>query len=403
MSKAPILTGKLVQRRGADLPWLYRFNVNGKQYSGETLLTDRKKAEAFAAARKAEVLGQAKHHVALGLTPMTFGQACAIWANERDRHNAKPRPEVITWLRDAVGENTLLQDIKAPLIIRVREARRDTERFCAVNGTRKVKDSTVNNTLHTFAAILNYANLHHAAPIAPIRWGDLALKTDEHEIRVLTKDELNAILTALRPDLHDVIWFALASAKRIDEILSLTWEQVDFDMAHPTMRLRTKGGKRSIETLGKAELAILRRQHQHQGGAPAKTDRVFTFVSQRTQTFIHRITKEDLCSHVRGERYPLDYATLRVAFNNVVTKLGIEGVTIHTLRHTAATWMLRAGVRIENVSRALNHASIAITLKHYAKVTDVEVGEAKDALAEKIATELQRSLTPPLKLIAAQR
>jgi integrase len=405
MAKATALFGKNVQRKSAELPFLYRFNVNGKTYTGETLEHDLKKAEAFVKARKAEVLGQAKHHVALGLAPMTFGQACDIWQNERDRHNAKPRPEVVAWLLEQVGEKTLLQDIKAPLIIRVREARRDTERFCAVNGTRKIMDSTVNNTLHTFAAIMNYANLYHSAPIAPIRWGDLALDTGEHEIRVITKDELGAILGKLRPDLHDVIQFALSTAKRIDEILSLTWQQIDWDMAHPTMRLRTKGGKQAIDPLGATSLAILRRQLAHQGGAPAKTDRVFTFVARRTRDHIHRVTKQVIGTHVAGERYPLDYATLRVEFNKVVTELGIEGVTIHTLRHTAATWMLRGGVRIEDVSRTLGHASIAITLKHYAKVTNVEVAGALDVLGKivgKVAAELQQTRSVP-RLVAVSQ
>jgi len=403
MAKATPLFGKNVQRKSAELPFLYRFNVNGKTYTGETLLHDLKKAEAFVKARKAQVLGEAKHHVALGLSPMTFGQACDIWANERDRHNAKPRPEAIAWLRDVVGEKTLLQDIKAPLIIAVREARRDTERYCAVNGRRKVKDSTVNNTLHTFAAIMNYAHLYHSAPIAPIRWGDLALKTGEHEIRVLTKDELQAILGALRPDLHDVIQFALSTAKRIEEILSLTWQQIDQDVAHPTMRLRTKGGKQAIDPLGATSLAILRRQLALVGGAPKKTDRVFTFVARRTRDHIHRITKDVIGSHVAGQRYPLDYATLCFEFRKVVTALAIEGVTIHTLRHTAATWMLRAGVPIEDVSRTLGHASIAITLKHYAKVTNVEVRGALDVLGKIVAAELQRTPSVPRLVAVPQR
>jgi len=402
MAKATTLFGKNVQRKSADLPFLYRFNVNGKTYTGETLEHDLKKAEAFVKARKAEVLGQAKHHVALGLSPMTFGQACDVWWDGQGRHNVKDLSAQVTWLREKVGEKTLLQDIRAPLVLAVREARRDTERFCAVNGTRKITSSTVNGTLVLFRSIVSYAHLHHSAPIAPIAWSKLHIKLDEHEIRVLTKDELGAILGKLRPDLHDVIGFALASAKRIDEILSLTWEQIDWNMAHPTMRLRTKGGKQAIDPLNASALAILRRQLAHQGEGVKKTDRVFTFVARRTRDHIHRITKAVIGSHVAGKRYPLDYATLCFEFRKVVTALGIEGVTIHVLRHTAATWMLRGGVPIEDVSRALGHANIAITLKHYAKVTSVEVRGALDVLGKIVAAELQRTPSVPRLTVVPQ-
>ena len=320
------------------------------------------------------MLGQTKHHVALGLAPMTFGQACDIWANERDRHHAKPRPEVVTWLREQVGEKTLLQDIKAPLIIAVREARRDCERFCAVNGTRKVMDSTVNNTLHTFAAIINYANLYHSAPIAPIRWGDLALDTGEHEIRVLSKAELNAILGKLRTDMHDVIMFALSTAKRIDEILSLTWQQVDWDMAHPTMRLRTKGGKQAIDPLGATSLEILRRQRALQGDAPKKTDRVFTFVARRTRD-LHPPHHQGGALPSCGR--PALPARLRARCADL--RRGREGA--RRSRASPSTFCATPRppgccapvCRSRAFSRTLGHASIAVTLKHYAKVTNVEV------------------------------
>jgi len=399
MAKNTQLFGKHIQRKSAELPWLFRFNVNGKTYSGSTLTTNRKEAEAFAKARKAEALDKARKNEMLGLDGrITFGQACELWWSEQGRHNVTDQSATVTWLRQQLGDNLLLQDIRASHVTRVREARRDTLAF----DDRKVMDSTVNNTTARLRAILRHAHLHHDAPLAPIAWDKIMLALPEIDIRVLSVEEANALVAALRPDYRDVIAFALASAKRIEEILTLTWGQIDWTMAHPTMQLTTKGNKSMRDPLRAPELAILRRQLELQGGSPAKDARVFTFVATRTRTSTHG-KNEIEHTRIKGKRYPIVYGSRSDHFDVAVKRAGLTDVTIHVLRHTAATWMLRAGVPIESVSRALNHSNIAVTLKYYAKVTAIEVGAAKDAIGDQVAAILQRANHQPLKLVAAQR
>lgn len=55
----------------------------------------------------------------------------------------------------------------------------------------------------------------------------------------------------------------------------------------------------------------------------------------------------------------------------------------HLARHTFATWMLRNGVKIENVARMLGHTNITQT-QRYAKVLAESVHEDFDMVAEKI-------------------
>jgi len=47
---------------------------------------------------------------------------------------------------------------------------------------------------------------------------------------------------------------------------------------------------------------------------------------------------------------------------------GVRPITLHDLRHTHATLLLRRGVPIHVVSRRLGHASPAITLAIYSHV-----------------------------------
>lgn len=55
-------------------------------------------------------------------------------------------------------------------------------------------------------------------------------------------------------------------------------------------------------------------------------------------------------------------------FNTEGTK-DLDRVVIHTLRHSVATQMLQKGVPIEIISKTLDHASLAVTAKFYAKIS----------------------------------
>ena len=58
-------------------------------------------------------------------------------------------------------------------------------------------------------------------------------------------------------------------------------------------------------------------------------------------------------------------------------------MTVHDLRHTAASLMVKAGANVKAVQRQLGHASAAMTLDVYADLFDDDldaVGEAVNAM-----------------------
>lgn len=62
---------------------------------------------------------------------------------------------------------------------------------------------------------------------------------------------------------------------------------------------------------------------------------------------------------------PRDHNNVRKSFNSLMRKLGIEGVTPHTCRHTAATKFASAGLPPEVTKQILGHADITTTLNIY--------------------------------------
>ena len=48
-------------------------------------------------------------------------------------------------------------------------------------------------------------------------------------------------------------------------------------------------------------------------------------------------------------------------------RVGLEGVTFHTLRHTYASWLVEAGVDLYTVKELMGHSTLSMT-ERYAHV-----------------------------------
>ena len=70
-------------------------------------------------------------------------------------------------------------------------------------------------------------------------------------------------------------------------------------------------------------------------------------------------------------RPSLSYAAVRNRFTKYLEKAGLtgKGYTIHCLRHTFASEMLNAGLRLEVLQQLLGHSSLEVT-RQYARLTD---------------------------------
>jgi integrase len=74
----------------------------------------------------------------------------------------------------------------------------------------------------------------------------------------------------------------------------------------------------------------------------------------------------------------------RDVFDKAAADAGLEGLTPHELRHTAASLMVSAGANVKAVQRALGHGSAAMTLDVYSGLFDDDldgVADRMDSLA----------------------
>ena len=91
---------------------------------------------------------------------------------------------------------------------------------------------------------------------------------------------------------------------------------------------------------------------------------------------------------------PVDPRNLFRALVIASKKAGIAAVGLHTLRHSAATMMLEAGVPIHVVSRVLGHSGINITVDIYGHVSSEAGRLAVETLAEAISRPVPPKVGP---------
>lgn len=87
------------------------------------------------------------------------------------------------------------------------------------------------------------------------------------------------------------------------------------------------------------------------------------------------------CERTRaGTRRPNTSQNQTSWFIRALAEVGLEPMTIHDLRHTAASLAVSAGANVKAVQRMLGHASAAMTLDTCADLFDDDLDAVSDAL-----------------------
>jgi len=185
--------------------------------------------------------------------------------------------------------------------------------------------------------------------------------------------------------LYPLILLGLATGCRRGELLALTWPDIDFEngIVNITKSLeQTKAGLRVKSTksgnprrfaVPPAALDALEDHREQQDGDRA----LFASDYEGNQLVFCR---------PEGGYYSPDRVGARIV--EIMKKAGLEGVSLHSLRHTHASELISNGVPITTVAKRLGHANANITLSIYAHALEAdELAAAKiwdDAMVDVI-------------------
>ena len=285
----------------------------------------------------------------------TFGAVAEVWIDKV----AKPKND--SWrLQERRLEMHVLPHWRGKKIADIR--RGDVrELLDGIEG-----DVLPNRVLTLIKTIFRYALSRDWIGASPVE-GIAKPKAESERDRVLGMEEVAQIWRAASllgfPFGHYFRTLAL-TAQRRTEVAAMKWSDVDLDAATWVLSAKeTKSARAHLVPLSEPAVEILR-------GLPRLGEYVFTHDGE---------------THVAG------YAKAKARVDTFMAAAGAEVAawTLHDLRRTAATHMVRLGVLEEVVGRVLNHAPKGVTAKVYALHTYAP--EKRSAL-DRWAAEVMRAV-----------
>lgn len=160
----------------------------------------------------------------------------------------------------------------------------------------------------------------------------------------LTVDEIRAVRAISAKLVEDkeitahaasILLLLLLTGARSGELASAKWEWVDWDLQMIALP-DSKSGAKTIY-LSKDAVAVLRDQEARSKGQP------YIYPGRSAGKHIHN---------------------LRKPWARICKEVGLEGVRVHDLRHTAASLALGSGTSLAIVGRLLGHTQVQTTLRY---------------------------------------
>jgi integrase len=204
-------------------------------------------------------------------------------------------------------------------------------------------------------------------------------KVERKEVQPLTAEQIAAFLEQARGHrLYALFLLAVSLGLRQGELLGLRWQDIDFEKRLLRVRVqlqRVKGqyvlsepkSTSSKRTLQLPDF-VLQPLQQHRANQ----------LLERAQVDVWGNTWDLVFTTSSGR--PIDARDLTRAYSSLLRRAGIPYVRFHTLRHTAASWLLAMGCDIRMVQAVLGHSQISLTANLYTHVVPALLKEAAERM-----------------------
>ena len=206
------------------------------------------------------------------------------------------------------------------------------------------------------------------------------------EFKFLTREQTIALVDAARDNRHYVAVKLLAeTGLRRGEALALSWEDIDLQKGTLCVRGTLARSDRGLYLTSPKTRTSIRQLHLPQHLVDLLSSHQLAQNTEIAHAGNQYIQKGFVFATKTGE--PVDPRNLQRSVQIACRKAGLPSVSPHTLRHSAATTMLEAGIPIHVVSRQLGHSSINITVDVYGHVSDDGAKAAMETLGRLLNSE----------------
>lgn len=189
------------------------------------------------------------------------------------------------------------------------------------------------------------------------------------EMKILDAEGVQRLLLGAKETMYfPLIHLAVFTGMRRSELLGLRWK--DLDLIEGTVSIsqamhclpggrivfeqpKTSKSKRLVSLSSDAVLAL--RAHQE--------------TEEANLALADRSLEKDRLVFSQLDGSPFLPNTVTHAFGKIAKRVGLDGIHLHSLRHTHASIMLQQGVSPKAVADRLGHSTVTVTLDTYSHVT----------------------------------
>ena len=261
-----------------------------------------------------------------------------------------------------------------------------------------ISPGTVNYDVGVLHRMLRWAVRHKLIGSNPLDGVKALPHLRPKDGRALDPGEVAALLEASRPHWRDVWYAYLVTGLRLNELVRLTFDDIDWEARELIVRAhKAKGWRGRRIPIDDGLWDILKRQEA--GRADRKPSEGVSFGRRLRDHFSDRhvfVTRQMTPLRETGI-YTAFIASLRRA--NIPTQTfdaegqPLEHVDVHSLRRTFATELITQGSDPKSVQELLGHRTLTMTMKLYAKVRPQNKRQAVARLS------YGKGVTPPAHVL----
>jgi site-specific recombinase XerD len=234
-------------------------------------------------------------------------------------------------------------------------------------------NTTINYSFQIMKLMFREAQKEDLIPLDLFPFSKFTVKKGKSTRQYLSEEQLDAFINLEVSSkykaqiIKDMFIFSVfAGGLRFGDMIELKWKNYDKKNSKITKVIRKTGRQHSVR-IGQKAIEILEKYEQKD---QRKEDIIFPFANLDEAFFTDKEYRNLVTSRA-------------IALNNMyLKKMGVKlelpfNLSFHLSRHTFATRALNNGMRIEHVSKLMDHSDIGIT-QVYAKIISSELDNAVD-------------------------
>lgn len=335
----------------------YRVRIRLKGYPLQTATFERKTdAKKWAQQTESAIL-EGRHFKTSEAKRHTLGELIDRYL--RDVMPSKPKSKKdqtiqLEWWKKELGA-FLLSEVTPPLLVEKRD--------------KLARELTPREVPRSPATVVRYmAALSHVFTMAVKEWGWLEdnpfrkvskPKEGRGRVRFLADQERENLLKACKASknsyLYLVVVLALSTGARKNEILTLRWQDIDFERRVITLHETKNGEIRVLPLVSHARDLMI--EHSK----------------------VRRIDSELVFPGLNGNQ-PID---IRSAWETALEAAEIEDFRFHDLRHSAASYLAMDGASMPEIAAVLGHKTLQM-VKRYAHLSEAHTAGVVARMNSKI-------------------